>query len=168
MKKKNIFLCISRVQTHDSLERGYFVNWDLYLNKLDKGSLDDATYKISSIWPKWFWRRMCLNIFYIFYGITPLRRGFFYSWLGVTFWTNLNSEDSPPPRRRAILDPRATMKKLGRGLLDNCKYQSHWSSGFRWWCRLKQIVDDARRTTHRRTTDDGHWLMAIAHLELSA
>ena len=34
---------------------------------------------------------------------------------------------------------------------------------------FKAIVDDARRTRHdaRRTTDDGHWPMAIAHPELS-
>ena len=44
-----IFLCISTVQTHDSLAWGHFIPASHHLNKLGKGLLGHATYQISSI-----------------------------------------------------------------------------------------------------------------------
>ena len=40
---------------------------DLYLNKLGKGLLGNATYWISGIWAKWLCRRRFFNIFNIFF-----------------------------------------------------------------------------------------------------
>ena len=49
------------------LWRGHLGPCGLDLNKRGKRPLCNATYQISSIWAKWFWRRF-FNIFMHFYG----------------------------------------------------------------------------------------------------
>ena len=121
------------------LTRGHLGPWDLHLNKLGRGSLGNATYQISNIWAKWFWRRRFLNIFLCFLWFEPRTpwRGAILD-PGTLVWTNLVKDhrqcyipnfkhlsqavlekkilryisflNPRPPRRRAILDPRATIR----------------------------------------------------------
>ena len=52
----NIFLSISMFQTQYPQEWSHFGPWDLDLNTLGKGPVDNATFQITSIWAKLFCR----------------------------------------------------------------------------------------------------------------
>ena len=134
------------------LARGHLGPWDLHLNKLGKGALANATYQISNIWAKWFWRRFLIYISMHFCGsnLGPRARGHLGPWdLG------LNKLGKEPPgnatyqisstwakqfwRRRFLSvchfwtqDPQPQghlwpqghhLNKLGRSLLGNATYQ---------------------------------------------
>ena len=53
------------LQTQEPLAYDYFGPSDFGLNKLGKEQVGNATYLISSIWGKWFWKRF-LNISHLF------------------------------------------------------------------------------------------------------
>ena len=63
----NIFQCISMVQTQDSLCLNHFIPGGHHLNKLGKGLLGRATYRILSTCAKWLRKRIFLNIFSIYF-----------------------------------------------------------------------------------------------------
>ena len=121
------------------LTRSHLGPWDLHLNKLGRGSVGNATYQISNIWAMWFWRRRFLNYFYAFLWFeprTPWHRAILDP--GTLVWTNLVKDhqtmlhtkfqapepsssgeedfevyfifEPKTPRRRAISDPRATIR----------------------------------------------------------
>ena len=119
--------------------RGHLGPWDLHLNKLGRDPLGNATYQISNIWAKWFWRRRFLNIFLcisMVWTYDPLARGHLGPWdLGLNklgkgppgnathqisstwakqfwrrrFWSIFHFW-TQNPCRRAISDPRAIIR----------------------------------------------------------
>ena len=132
------------------LTRGHLGPWDLHLNKLGRGPLGNATYQISNIWAKWFWRRRFLNIFLWFEPRTPCHGAILDP--GTLVWTNLVKDhqamlhtkfQAPVPCSSGeedfevyfIFEPKTCppqghfgpqghhSNKLGRGPLGNATYQ---------------------------------------------
>ena len=75
------------------LAKGHLGSWTLHLNKLGKGTLGNASYYISSIWAKWFWRWRFIIFFSVILCFEPRT-----SWPeaildpGTFIWTNFVKE----------------------------------------------------------------------------
>ena len=135
------------------LTRGHLGPWDLHLNKLGRGPLGNATYQISNIWAKWFWRRRFFNIFLCISMVgtyDPLARGHLGPWdLGLNklgkgppgnatyqisstwakqFWSKdfevyFIFEPKTPPPQGHFRPQGHHSNKLGKGPLRNATYQ---------------------------------------------
>ena len=135
------------------LTRGHLGPRDLHLNKTSRGPLGNATYQISNIWAKWFWRRRFFNIFLcisMVWTSDPLARGHLGPWdLGLNklgkgppgnatyqisstwaklfwrrrFWSIFHFWTQDPPPQGHFGPQGHHLNKLGRGPLGNATYQ---------------------------------------------